>query len=343
MAVFHALVPSPNQWSGIFRSMHKIVRKAPFLAGLMLAALLLASCAPATPAAPAPTATAQPAATAAPISLVDGNGRTVTLAKPAQRVISLAPSDTEILYAIGAGAQLLGVDQYSDYPPEAKKLTVVGSGVDKPDTELILSLKPDLVLAAGVVPADKVKALEDVGLTVFTVPNPTDLDGMYATLRTVAQLTGHAAETEALIASLKARVKAVEDKVAGAKSQPLVLYELDATDPNAPWTSGPGTFMDNLIRMAGGRNVGSGLKSDWAQISTEEVIRQNPDIILLGDFTLGGVTADMVRARSGWGGMAAVKNNQVYPIDDNIVSRPGPRLVEGLEAAAKLLHPELFK
>jgi iron complex transport system substrate-binding protein len=274
---------------------------------------------------------------------VDGLQRPVTLAKPAGRIVSLSPSVTEILFAIGAGGQVVGVDQFSDYPPEAKKLPNVGQGFDKLNTEQILALKPDLVLAANTIAADKVKSLQDLGLTVFSLANPTTLDGMYDSLRTVAQLSGHSAETETLIASLKERVKAVETKVADAKTQPLVLYELDATNPNAPWTSGPGTFIDTLIRMPGGRNVGAVLKGDWAQISLEEILRQSPDVIFLGDFTLGGITPEMVKARSGWGTIAAVKQNQVYTIDDNIVSRPGPRMVDGLETLAKTLHPELFK
>jgi iron complex transport system substrate-binding protein len=307
------------------------------LAVVLAAALILGACSPAA------TPTAAPAPTQASISLVDGLGRTVTLAKPAERIVSLSPSVTEILFAIGAGGQVVGVDQFSDYPAEAKKLPNVGQGFDKLNTEQILALKPDLVLAANTIAADKVKSLQDLGLTVFSLANPTTLDGMYDSLRTVAQLAGHSAETETLIASLKERVKAVETRVAGAKTQPLVLYELDATDPKAPWTSGPGTFVDNLIRMAGGRNVGAVLKSDWAQMSLEEILKQSPDVIFLGDFTLGGITPEMVKARSGWGTIAAVKNSQVYTIDDNTVSRPGPRLVDGLETIAKTLHPELFK
>jgi iron complex transport system substrate-binding protein len=368
MAFIKALTPTPIQRSGLFVSIHTAGRRAGLC--LAIAALLLSACAPAGTAAPTaqptvdvnsiplpaptsaptlapePTATVPAAPTAAPsgpISLVDGMGRTVTLDGPAQRIISLTPVDTEILFAIGAGSQVLGVDQYSDYPEAVKQLKVVGTGVDKPDTELILSLKPDLILATGIVPVEKVKALEDLGLKVFTVATPTNFDGMYDSLRTVAKLSGHTPETETLIASLQKRVKAVTDKVGTPATQPLVFYELDGSDPSAPWTSGPGTFMDNLIRAAGGRNLGADLKADWVQISSEEIIRLNPDFILLGDFTFGGMTPDMVKARSGWSGITAVKQNQVFTIDDNIVSRPGPRLVDGLETIAKTLHPDLFK
>ncbi len=344
MASFKALIPSPIQWSGHFISPHgkrlRFTRRMPIiLVVTIIAGLLATACgSSATPQLAVPFTP-----TPGTIDLVDGLGRTVILHRPAGRIVSLSPSVTEILFAIGAGGQVVGVDQFSDYPAEAKSLPNVGQGFDKLNTEQILALKPDLVLAANTIAADKVKSLQDLGLTVFSLGNPTTLDEMYHSLRTVAQLSGHSPETEKLIVSLKDRVKAVETKVAGAKTQPLVLYELDATDPNAPWTSGPGTFVDNLIRMAGGRNVGAVLKSDWAQMSLEEILKQSPDVIFLGDFTLGGITPEMVEARSGWGTIAAVKNSQVYTIDDNTVSRPGPRLVDGLETLAKTLHPELFK
>jgi iron complex transport system substrate-binding protein len=283
--------------------------------------------------------------TPAHLVLTDGLGRTITLAAPAQRIISIAPSNTEILFAIGAGPQLLGRDHDSDFPEEAKKLTDIGgSNVnDKLNTELILSLMPDLVLAADITPPEQIKALKDLSVTVFRVSNPTSLDGMYANLRTIAQLTGHEAEAETLITSLQARAKRVVDRVTTTQERPLVFYELDGTDTSAPWTSGPGTFIDTLITMAGGRNVGSTLKNQWAQISLEQLIEQSPDMIVLGDSVWGGVMPNLVKQRPGWGGIAAVENARIFPIDDNLVSRPGPRLVDGLEALAKLLHPELFK
>jgi iron complex transport system substrate-binding protein len=138
-------------------------------------------------------------------------------------------------------------------------------------------------------------------------------------------------------------VTVVKARLAGVQERPLVFYELDSTDPNAPWTPGPGTFIDTLIGMAGGQNVGSVLASDWAQISLEELLKQNPDLILLGDANYGNVTPEQVAAREGWDNLQAVKDGKVYPFDDNLVSRAGPRLVDGLEALAKLLHPELFE
>lgn len=308
---------------------------------------------PPLPASPMATASPMPAATMAateastasqgPITLTDGLGNKFTLEKIPQRIISLAPSNTEILYAIGAGGQVVGRDDLSNYPDAALQIASVGGGFGQLDTEKIVSLQPDLVLAAAITPPEQVQALEKLNLKVYYLPNPTNLEGMYANLETMAQLTGHQSEAQALIQSLKNRVDAVMKKVAPLSDHPLVFYELDSTDPNAPWTSGPGTFIDTLLDMAGGSNVGHILNSDWAQISVETLIQQNPDIILLGDYTYGNVKPEDVIARAGWKEIKAVKEGSVYEFNDDLVSRPGPRQVDGLEALAKILHPDQFK
>lgn len=294
--------------------------------------ILLAACAPAV----------TPVPTAQPISLTDGLGRQIALSQPAQKIVSLAPSNTEILFALGAGGQMVGRDEFSDTPAEAKNLPSVGGSMGKYNLESIAALKPDLVLAANINTPEQVKGLEDLGVKVYYLSNPTDLDGMYANLKIVAQLTGRDAEAARLIQSLKDRVAAVTAKLASLTTKPKVFYELDGSEPAKPWTPGPGTFVSKLVAMAGGQNIGDALSSDYAQISLEELIVQNPTIILLGDAAYG-MTAQQVAGRAGWNTIQAVKDNQILVFDDNLVSRPGPRLVDGLEILAKLLHPELFK
>ena len=332
------------------------------LALLIAVGLLMAACAPQTTASPASTEpptspttvpytptpapdspTAVPSTpTNAPITLTDGMTRTVTLAAPARRIVSLTPNVTEILFAIGAGAQVVGRDEFSDYPAEVKSLPSVGGSMGKLNEETILNLKPDLVLASPIITNEQVQGLEKLGLTVFMLPNPTILADMYQDLETVARLTGRQAEAAKLIDSLKTRVAAVDSKIASAKARPLVYYELDATDPSAPYTAGPGSFVDQLIQEAGGQNVGSILKGQWAQISVEQLLVKNPDIIVLGDFAYG-VTIVQLKQRAGWSTLKAVKDGKIVTFDDNMVSRPGPRLVDGLETMAKLFHPELFQ
>jgi iron complex transport system substrate-binding protein len=315
---------------------------------LTLLIALLAACAPTpqtTPvvdSAPTEVASTEAVATESAAYLVtsDGLGREVTLAAPAQRVVSLAPSITEILFAVGAGDQVVGRDEFSDYPTEAASIDSVGGSMGEYSVEAIVALEPDLVLAAEINTPELVKQLEDLGLTVFYVNNPTTIEEMYGSLENVAALTGH--DVTELIESLKARVAVIDEKIAPISARPSVFYEIDASDPAKPYTYGPGTFGNLLIERAGGFNIGSEATDAYPQLSLEQIVVANPSIILLGD-AMWGVTTESVLARPGWETIEAVKSNQIFPIDDNLISRPGPRLVDGLEALAKILHPGLFE
>ncbi len=307
-------------------------RKIFFL--ITLLALSLAACRPAS------VATATEASSA--ITLTDGLGREVTLESPAQRVVSLAPSNTEILFAIGAGDQVVGRDELSDFPESAKAVKSVGGSMGDFSTEEIIALKPDLVLASELNAPELVKTLEGLGITVYDLPNPNSFESLNENLSTVGQLTGHNGEAKTLVLSLQTRVATIDKKIAPISARPAVFYELDGTDPLKPWTSGPGTFVDLLISRAGGSNVGASLKDQWAQISSEELVVANPSIILLGD-AVYGTTVESVAARTGWDSITAVKNNAIYPFNPDLATRPGPRLVDALEEMAKLLHPDLFK
>lgn len=317
---------------------------------------LLAACAPQAAPTSAPVATEIPAtqapATEAPaaspaasaLTFTDGLGRKITLNGPAQHIVSLAPSNTEILYAIGAGSQVLGRDEFSDYPAEAKSVKTVGGSMGQYSTEAIVALKPDLVFAAEINPPELVKQLEDLGLTVYYLKNPTTLEEMYGNLEIVAKLTGHESDAAALVDSLKTRVAAVDEKITTITDKPVVFYEIDATDAAKPYTYGPSTFGDLLIERAGGTNLttAAGIQDPYPQVSLEQIVATNPSLIVLGDSNFG-TTAESVKARAGWDVLDAVKNDRIFPFDDNLVSRPGPRLVDGLEQLAKLLHPELSK
>jgi iron complex transport system substrate-binding protein len=276
--------------------------------------------------------------TACTTSRTDGLSRTVKLQGTPKRIVSLAPSNTEILFAVGAGKQVVGRDSFSDYPADAQSVQDIGGSMGSYDLETIVALHPDLVLAGEINTPELIASLEQIGLTVFYLPNPATLEEMYVNLETVGQLTGHRSEAAALVNTLKQRVAAVDARIAAENSRPRVYYELDATDPTKPYTAGPGTFVDLLISRAGGTNIGGNLTSQWAQISLEQLVVDDPEIIILGDSAYG-VTVDSIRQRTGWADVSGVKNGRIYPFDDNLVSRPGPRLVDGLEALAKLLHP----
>ncbi len=304
------------------------------LFSLLLVILLLGACAPAAPT----------TAPAGPIIFTDGAGKEVNLTAPATKIVSLAPSNTEILFAIGAGDRLVGREDYSNFPEEGvKDIPSIGGLDGKLNLEKITSLQPDLVLAAEINTPDQIKALDDLGLKVVVLKNPIEWNGLYENIKLVGKATGQDAAAEKLAGELAARVKAVTDAVSTAEATPVVFYELDATEPAKPWTTGPGTFMDLLINQAGGVNAAAGMDSPWGQLSQEELIVQNPDFILLGDNLYGGVTPEQVAARPGWDSIKAVQQNQVFTFNDDLVSRPGPRMVDGLEALAKTIHPELYK
>lgn len=315
----------------------------------------LNACAPAPTLVPtvAPTvAPTEPAATVAPtaipatvapvsVTVTDGANRTVTITGAPQRIVSLAPSTTEIAFALGLGKQVIAVDSFSDYPAETKDLPKIKTY--PLNLEQIVSLKPDLVLAAGIQSPDDIKKIADLKLTVLVLgAKNTTFDSVAADIALVGKVTGTDAKAKQVTDAMKAKVDAVKAKIMSSSSKPKVFWELDATDPAKPYTPGPGSFIHEIIGMAGGMNVAANAKLPWAQINAEEIIAANPDIIILSDAAYG-ITPESVKARQGWSVINAVKNDKVLPIDDNLVSRPGPRLADGLEAAAKLIHPELHK
>ena len=272
----------------------------------------------------------------------DDLGRMIELAEPASAIVTLGPSVLEGLFAIGAGNQVVGREEFSTYPEAALEIASIGSLFGELPAESILALEPDLVIAPEIITLEQVQALEDLGLTVFYQANPTSFEGLYVNLEVLGVLSGHEDEALTLIAEIETRVAAVETALQEAEDRPTVFYELDATDPQNPFTTGAGTFIDTLITMAGGENIGAVLEGEFAQISSEEIILQDPAIILLGDAPYG-VTPESMAERAGWSDLSAVKNGQVFSFDPFLVSVPGPRLVDGLEFMAQLIHPEVFE
>ena len=272
------------------------------------------------------------------ISVTDSLGQAVTLAAPAQRIVSLAPSNTEILYAVGAGQQVVGRDDFSDYPAEVTQVKTVGG--NPYNLEEIVALKPDLVLLTEINTPELATQLKELGITTYYLGNPTDFAGLYKNIQIIGDLTGHAQQAKDLTDTLAQRVNAVTTKLAGVEQLPVAYYELDASDPAKPWTVGPGTFIDVLLTQAKAKNftVVSGVSEAYPQISVEQIVKIDPDYIILGD-AAWGVSVESVGQRPGWGTLKAVTENKVVPFDDNLVSRPGPRLVDALEQLASLLHP----
>jgi iron complex transport system substrate-binding protein len=318
-----------------------------YLSIALLAAVALAACAGSTPAptpAPAPTNTAVPteAPTLAPTPIVinDGAGHELTLDGPTERIVSLAPSNTEILFAIGAGGQLVGRDDFSDYPEEALDVESIGSTYGELNVEAIVGLQPDVVLAAGITPPEHIQALEDVGLPVYVVGNPDDFPMLFDNLRAVGVLTGRNQEAETLTTDLEARYQSVTGAVAGADPVSL-FYEVDGSDPTAPWTTGSGTFQQLMFELAGGQNIAADIEG-WGQLSLEQIVVADPQVIIFGGGPFVPTTIESLKARAGWGGIRAVEEDRVYDVNTDLLDLPGPRLVDGLEQVAHILHPEAF-
>lgn len=278
--------------------------------------------------------------TEGPITLTDGFGREVSISAPVQRIVSIAPSNTEILFAIDAGSKIVGRDDISDYPPEAIEIASIGSTYGELNTEAIVALEPDLVLAAMINSPEHVQAIEELNIRVFVLPNPQDFDDLYEILETAGQITGQQAAAEALADDLKARVDAVAEKMGGA--DPIrVYYEVDGMDPTAPWTAGAGTFQDVLIRLAGGENIAADIEF-YGQINLEELVTRDPAVMIFSEGPWVPTTPESVAERAGWTDVTAIADGAVYGIDANWLDRPGPRLVDALETMAKLIHPERF-
>jgi len=289
------------------------------------------------PVTPLPTEEPKPE----PISVIDDLGAEIILETPAQTIISISPNLTEILFGIGAGDRLIGRDSNSQYPEAALEAVDLGAMWDGIPVEDILALEPDLILAGEIFAPDAIQELRDLGLTVYWQANPHDFEGLFTNIMDISVLTGTEVEADELVVSLNDRVVLLQEKLENVENIPLVFYELDASEPANPWTTGANTFISYIISEAKGKNLGDVLEGEWVQISSEELISQNPDFILLAD-ALYGISPESVAERPGWSDISAVVNDRLFAFDPFILSVPGPRLVDGFELVAELIHSELF-
>lgn len=274
-------------------------------------------------------------ALAAPVR--DMTGREVEVPRAITRVVSLAPSLTEILFALGAGELTVGVTDFCDYPPKAAAKPKVGT-VMAPNAEVILTLQPDLVLATTEGNRQEtVLLLERLGLPTFVV-RPEGLDGIYASIRSVGRLLGRPARASALVEAMRSRVSWVARQVAG-HPRVRVLYVLW---PDPLISAGQGSVIDNLITVAGGENVARGSGLRYPRLGLEEVLRVDPEVILLAGMGSRPLLPEAVQGWEGWQVLRAVRTGRVRSLDGDLLHRSGPRIVEGLEAMARALHPDAF-
>jgi iron complex transport system substrate-binding protein len=262
----------------------------------------------------------------------DDLGRLVAINGTPQRIISLAPSNTEILFALGLEEKVVGVTDYCDYPPEALEKEKVG-GYDTPDIEKILALNPDLILVAYGTPIDVINTMDGLGLTVFGIKS-TDLDDVLNDIRTVGEITDKEVEAQALTSEMESRIEAVTDQTEELEERPRVFY-IVWHDPL--WTAGSETFIHELIEKAGGVNICQNI-TGYMIISIEQVVACNPEVIITSEWSFEWAQNETLLE-----GTDARQNGRIYQGDDDLVQRPGPRLVEGLEWFAYFIHPEIFE
>jgi iron complex transport system substrate-binding protein len=263
-------------------------------------------------------------------------GRSVDLDTPPQRIISLAPHITEILFDLGLEDRIVGVTQYSDYPEAAKKIERVGSYV-RLNIEKIVSLNPDLVIStAGGNPREVVERLAALGLKVYVI-HPKKIEDIYSNIRSIAAITGRKEVGEKLAKGMKKRVDTIVHKVKGLSS-PSVFLQLGATPL---LTASESTFIDDLLKKAGGKNIAAAEPARYPVYSMEEVINRGPEVIIT---MLMGSERDVAAKKywEKWSTIPAVKNGRLYHIDPSLVNRPSPRLADGLEIVARKLHPQAF-
>lgn len=263
--------------------------------------------------------------------VADESGKVVRVQVRPQRIITLAPNLTEIVYAVGAGNRLVGNTTYCNYPPEAVKVEKVGDTL-QPNIERIIALRPDVILVSTASQLETFTSqLNERGIAVF-VTDPHDLEGVLRSIHTVGEILGQAAEAEKLISNLRARADAIENRV---KALPAVsvFYQVS---PSPLWTAGRKSWITDLIRRAGGKSVTGEVEGEWMRYSDEAAMASRPDAIIMatGD---GPMEVASALKRS-----PAAINKRVYGINGDFLSRPGPRLVDGLEQISRALHPEAF-
>ncbi len=282
--------------------------------------------------------------------LVDDTGYVTSLESIPNKIISLAPSTTEIVFALGLDEKIVAVSNYCNYPYDfsawiaAGNISSIGDFND-PNMEVIASLEPDLILATGGVQSPTIATLRDLGYKVLVL-NPSDVSGVLQNIELLGNATGKNSEATALIDNISSRINAVVSKVSSVASKPTVYYEV-WYDPTSLWTAGSEAWQNELIEKAGGVNVFVDQELDYFQSSAEAVIERSPDVILLPEEGMGfgepfWGSLDAVKARPGWNSISAVQNDRLVEVNSDTIARAGPRVADIIEDLAEAFHPELF-
>jgi iron complex transport system substrate-binding protein len=274
----------------------------------------------------------EPDASAFPLEETDDSGGTVSFESPPDAIVSLSAAHVEVLYAIGAGDQLIAGDLFSDCPTAATELEQLDSFT--PSIEAITALEPDLVVL-GFSDPDLQAALSGVDITSMLLEPPADIDGVLQDMELLGRVTGHAEEAASYTDGMEARIDEIVAELPEEDAPPKVFHEVD----NLLYTAGPGSFVADLYELLKAENIAEATGQPFPQMTQEAIIEAAPDVIILADEE-AGESAETVSARPGWDAIPAVQEQRIYAVDPDIVSRPGPRVVEALETLSGLLYEE---
>jgi len=325
--------------------MQNRMRWLPVWVALVLFLGILAGCGVQSDVAnPSPTPDATPAETPEaaqtpeaqsdfPVEVTDYHGNVVTVTEKPATIISLAPAVTEVLYALGAGDRVIGVTALCDYPPEAAEVDKVGD-FEGPNVELVLEKNPDLVISGGYMHEEATETLTDAGITVLPV-EAESFANVYASIENIGLATGRAEPAAAIIADMEAGVATVQGQV--AEFEPVRVFYMMSYGEEL-WTGSEGTFIHDMIGYAGGVNIAAEAETPWTRYSMEAIVEGDPEVIVCDVY----VDTEAVKADPALQSISAVVNDRVYMVSDsNIFSRGGPRLIQGLQELAGMLHPDL--
>jgi iron complex transport system substrate-binding protein len=324
-------------------------RRRGVISALILSAILAACSTPAstaTPtsnaAAPSPTAAASPTPAAAfPVTVTDDEGAAVEIAAEPDRIVSLTPANTEILFALGAGDRVVATDDSSDYPDAAVALPDVAT-FSSVDVEEVVALEPDLVVAGGLgfTPAEAITRLRGLDVPVLVV-YAASVAGVYEDIELIGTATGTSDEATTLTADMEAEIDSISAAAASAGTKPRVLYEVGYNDTTgAIYAPADASFVAEMVTLAGAETITTGDPNTY-EISLETLISKDPQIIVLGTNPFYAPTPDAVGKRPGWDAMTAVRNGDIRPVRDIEITRPGPRLPLGLRNLVAAVWPDL--
>ena len=271
-------------------------------------------------------------------TVVDGRGVEIEFEKAPEKVISLQPSNTEILFALGVGDKVIGVTEYDNWPEKVKDIEKVGSPTSF-NVERIVELNPDVIFAYTMGGEEQVKQLEEAGLKVFVIQSPSSVEDVYKDINQIAQAMGVEDKGKELVENIKGQLAALKEKTDKIIQKKRVYFEI-APAPDI-WTMGSGTFQQELIETAGVENIYADQKG-WFSVTEEDIINRNPEVIIT---TVNYVDnpAGEIKSRQGWESIKAIKDGAVYELQADLLDRPGPRIAEAAELLAKTIYPEIFE